>query len=822
MIGLLQNALGNALANVLRDARFALRQLRKSPGFTVTATAMLAVAICANGTVLSWIAGTMLHPIPGARDTGQLVSVMRGERNVSPMPPLSYPDYRDLREQNHSFTGILAYNHDWITLTRAGAAPERIYIANVSSNYFDVLGVKPLLGRFFLPEEETRPDAVPYVVLGYWLWKTRYESDPAIVGKSIEIARHPVTVIGVAPEGFIGAMPGIHQDAWLTLNPIGTAQYRMTHRSANFLNVLGRLRPGVDRATAQQDLDLIMRRIVSAYPNEHLGANTITLDPMWRSPFGVNGYMAATLPVLLAIAGVVLLLTCANVATLTLVRFVARRREIGIRQALGAGRVQLARQMVLEGVILSLCAGAAAFALTSWTAKTFARFIPASSNPIVLNGTVDQSVVLGIVVLAVVASVLCRALPAWRSSSVPAAEVLKEESASIAGAHNRRLLSGLVVAQIALSLALLVSSALFLQTLRNIAVANPGFEQDGILTASVGLNIAGYNSDEAQGLRHRILDRVAALPAVTIASMTDWVPMSFTRKTADAYREGYVPRRHESLEVRRAEVTTHYFETLGIAMVGGREFTQDDNEKAPRVLIVDQTAARRFWPGQDALGKKLMIFGRAATVVGVAMSTKHQFMSEPPEPMIYLSYFQGADNETIVQVKTRGNADDLAPAVEKAIHSIDGQIPLFDVRSMRETTAMAGIFAVMQSTFAGIFGVIALVLAATGIYGVVAYRAELRRHEIGVRMALGASRGDVLRLVLGQGFRLTVAGLMLGLALSFGMTRLIAGQLYGVSANDPMTVAGVFVVLGMMSLAASYLPARRAMRAEPVAAIREL
>src|ERR1700749_1780800 len=316
-----------------RDVGYALRQLRKSPGFSITATAMLAVAICANSTVFSWIDGTMLRPIPGAQDTGDLVSLQRGERNFSPTPPFSYLDYRDLREQNHTFTGILAYHHDWITLT-GGAQPERVYIANVSANYFDVLGIKPLLGRFFLAEEETRPDAVPNVVLGYSLWKNRYAADPAIVGKSIEIARHPVTVIGVAPEGFIGAAPGLRDDAWLTLNPLGSNESRLTHRGTNFLIVLGRLRPGVSREQATQDLETIMRRIVAAYPNDHLGTNTITLDPMWRSPFGANVYMADTLPILLAIAGVVLLLTCANVATLTLVRFVSRRRELAIRQSL--------------------------------------------------------------------------------------------------------------------------------------------------------------------------------------------------------------------------------------------------------------------------------------------------------------------------------------------------------------------------------------------------------------------------------------------------------------------------------------------------------
>lgn len=810
------------MAGLLQDVRFALRQLRKNPRFTFAATAMLAVAICANSTVFSWIDGTMLHPIPGARNTGGLVTVLRGEWNISPSPPLSYLDYRDLRDQNHSLSGLIAYNHDWLTLT-GGAQPERIYIANVSSNYFGLLGIQPFLGRFFLPEEETRPDAVPYVVLGSTLWKRRYGADPAIIGKSIEIARHPVTVIGVAPEGFIGAMPGIREYAWLTLNPIGSNNWRMTHRSATFLNVVGRLRPGVSRAMATQDLDTIMRRIVAAYPDDHPGVNSIILDPMWRSPFGANAYMAATLPILLAIGGVVLLLTCANVATLTLVRFVSRRREVAIRQALGANRIQLVRQMLLEGVILAICAAALAMLLTVSTAKTFAWFIPANANPIVMNGTVDYNVVIGIVVLTLFAGVLCGVFPAWRSAQVPAVAVLKEASGSISGgSHNRHLLSVLVVAQIALSLALLVSSGLFLQTLRNLSNNGPGFEQDHILTASVGLSIAGYSNDEARVLRHRILERVAALPGVTVASLTDWVPMSFTRKTSDAFPEGYVPRPHESLEVRRADVSPRYFETLGISMVEGREFTLDDSEKTSRVLIVDETAAHRYWPGQDPLGKKLSIWGHPFVVVGEVKNTKHQFMNERPEPTVYMSYFQQSDPETIVQVRTNGNPADLAPAVERTIHEIDGQLPVFDVRSMRETTQMAKIFAVMQSTFAGIYAVIALILAGTGIYGVVAYRTKLRTHEIGVRIALGASRVKVLRLVLMQGLWLTMAGLVAGLALAYGLTRFIEGLLYGISADDPTTVVGVVALLGALSLLACYLPAHRAMRADPVTSIREL
>jgi predicted permease len=809
------------MTGLLQDVRLALRQLRKNLGFTITATVMLAVAICANSTVFSWIDGTMLHPVPGARQTGDLVSVMRGTWNVSPAPPLSYLDYRDLREQNHSFVGILGYHHDWLTLT-GGGAPERIYLANVTANFFNVLGVKPYLGRFFQPEEENDSRLIPYVVLSYSCWKTRYGADPAIVGKSIEIARHTVTVIGVAPEGFIGAMPGLWEDVWVTLNPIGSNTWRMTHRQADWLNVVGKLRPGVSRENATQDLETIMRRIVVAYPDEHLGVNTITLDPMWRSPFGANGYMAASLPILLLIAGVVLLLTCANVATLTLVRFVSRWREISIRQSLGAGRLQLARQMMLEGVILSAAAGVMAVLMTTSTAKSFARIVPPSSNPIFINGTMDISVVMGIVALAALASVLCGAIPAWRSSRVPAAEVLKEEAASISGgSHNRRLLSALVVAQVALSLTLLVCSGLFLRTLQNIASANPGFEQDHVLNVSVGLNIVGYPQQDAQLIRHEILDRVLALPGVTVASLTDWVPLSLSRKTEDAYPEEYAPRLHESLEAGRADVTPRYFETLGIPILEGRDFSRDDDEKAPRVVIVDQTAASHYWPGQDPLGKKLRIWNERFTVIGVVRNSKHLMMAERPGPMIYMNYFQQPDPELIVQVKTRGNPMDVAPAVERTIHEIDGQLPVFDVRSMHETTQMASFFAVIQSMFAGMFAAIALILAATGIYGVVAYRTQLRTHEIGIRVALGASRANVLRLVLLQGLKPTMIGLLFGLALSFALTRFIGQLLYGISAFDPITVVAVFVLLGAMAMLACYLPALRAMRINPATAIRE-
>jgi len=807
------------MTGLLQDVRFALRQLRKSPGFTLTAVLMLALAICANSTVFSWIDGTMLHPLPKARDTSQLVSVMRGQWSTSPAPPFSYLDYRDLRERNHSFTGMLAYHHDWLTLTGNGM-PERIYVANVSSNFFDVLGIKPFLGRFFLSGEEAREGGARFVVLSYSLWKNKFGGDPAIVGKPIELARQSGTIIGVAPEGFINAMPGVRHDAWLPLDPIGSDRYRMTHRSASYLNVLGRLKPGVSRQQATNDLENLMRQIVAAYPNDHIGANNITLDPMWRSPFGANVYLARSLPILLAIAGFVLLLTCVNVATLALVRFVARRREIAIRESLGASRLQLMRQMIIEGLIVSLAGGMFALTLTSWTAKRFADFIPPNANPIVLNGTVDHNVVGIIVLLSMLATLICGAFPALRSSSVNAAEVLKEETASITGGHHRRLLSALVVTQIALSLALLVSSALFFRTLRNMSDADPGFRQDHILTASMALGIAGYSDKEADAIEHKILDRVSAISGVKVAALSNWLPLSFNGRNADVYPENYVPQLHESHEVRRADVTVGYFSLMGIPITAGRDFTRDDNRTAPAVVIVDQTLANRYWQGEDPIGRRVKIWGRVYTVIGVAKNSKHQFVNEPQEPMIYRSFFQNPDEPTLM-VQTVGDPNAIAPAVEEAMRQVDRQLVVFDVRSLRETTRAAAIFPVMASTFAGIFAIIALVLAATGIYGVISYRTQLRTHEIGVRVALGASRTDVLRLILMQGIQLTIAGIALGLALALGLTRFIAGMLYGISPTDPFTVAEVAGLLAVISILACFLPARRAMRINPVSAIRE-
>ncbi|HEX4006912.1 MAG TPA: ABC transporter permease [Acidobacteriaceae bacterium] len=811
------------MTGLFHDIRYALRQLGRSPWFTTTAILMLALGTCATSTALSWIEGTMLNPVPGARDTGRLVSIMRGVWNPSPSPPFSYPDYRDLRSANRTLAGILAYHHEWATLT-TGELPQRVYAAQVTGNYFDVLGVQPAMGRFFRVDEEARLGGVPYVVLGYTLWQTRFAGDPKILGKSIEIQHQPFTIIGVAPRGFVGCMPAIREDLWAPLaasTTPGGNDWSVLHRENTWLNVVGRLRPGVSRLAATGDLDAIMHRLAAAYPPEHLGVNTITLDPMWRSPFGGNAFFSATLPILLAFAALVLLLTCANIATLMLVRFVARARDLAIRQSLGAGRGVLMRHMILEGLLVALGGSAVALVLTVWTSRMLGRFVPPSGNPIAISGTVDPTVVLVLLVVALGTGVLCGALPAWRSSHITPGEVLREQSQSLSsGSRNRHVLSALVVAQIALSVALLVCAGLFLRTLHNTSSALRGFDQEHVLTATVGLDV-GYSREQIWQLQQKILARARELPGTTQVSLADWLPMSMNRKTVDAWPEGYVPQPHESGEVRRIDVSAGYFDVMAIPLIEGRAFSDADDVKAPRVTIVDQTAAARYWPGQDAMGRRLRMWGDLYTVVGVAKNSAHARVGETPEPMVYNAILQSSDPETIVQVRVPGDPEALAPKLVEAIHEVNPQWLVYDVRPLQQTTLAASTFAIVESTFASAFALLALVLAASGIYGVLAYRTQMRTHEIGIRLALGARRGDVLWLILRQGLQLAALGIALGIVLTLALTRFVSAQLYGVSPADPVTILLVTLLLAVVAGAASSLPALRAMRVDPLAAIHE-
>jgi predicted permease len=807
---------------LLQDFKYGLRTLGKNRGFTVLALLTLALGIGANTTIFSWINSTLLDPIPGAAHTSRIVSITRGGTVEDP-GEFSYPDYLDLRQDNRSFSSLVGFAFRPVDLTGTGE-PERVWAAHVSANYFDMLGVRPTHGRGFVPAEDQKPGGAPVVVLSYNLWQRRYGGDEHIIGRTIGINQHPFTVIGVAPSNFQGTMTGLHTDLWVPLmmqRQLASGSDWIHDRGDNELMMQGRLAPGVSGEQARQDLNLIMQRLVEQFPANHFGHNDVQVYPLWRAPDGANAYFYILLPMLMAIAGIVLLLACANVANLLLVRSVARRREIAIRLSIGAGRWRVVRQLLVESVVLALLGGALAMLITSWSAGTFARFIPPSNFPISLEVRADRSVLLLALFISLITGVVFGILPAWRASSLAPAAVLKEDTGSAsAGRHKTRLTSALVVAQVALSLLLLISAGLFIRGFRRAQHFDPGFNPDHVLVASFDRFPAGYTGTQGREFDRQLLAKLSAVPGVQSASLADTLPLGLTRNTEMVKLENYLPRIREAMDVRSAAVGPYYLHTMQIPLVAGREFTAEDTEDSQKVAIVNQALVDRYWPNQDAIGRRIWAEGHWSTVVGIARNSDYDNLNEKPQPFLYLPLFQ--DYTSHPTVVSRVAADPLAftPALEKIIHELNANLPVYDVDSLLSRVQIASTNQRIAGTFVGIFGLLALVLAAVGIYGVIAYTTRQRTHEIGIRMVLGARQADVSRLVMRQGLRLTLIGVALGVALSLALTRFLRGVLFGVAANDALTFVSVAALLGAVALLACYIPARRATKVDPMVALR--
>src|SRR5271157_98684 len=806
----------------IQDARFGLRVLTKNPGLPGLAVITLALGIAANSTIFSWINSTLLNPIPGVSHTGDLVTVMRGERSEHPTPPFSYLDYRDLRDHNRSFAGLLAYHHDYMSLTGTGK-PERIYGTLNSTNYFDVLGVRPILGRGFLPEEEQTAGGAPVVVIGYDLWQSHFGGDASAIGRTIQVNWHPYTIVGVAPPGFQATVSGVRSDVWipLVMDQAVWGANRLADRGTFWLNVLGKLQPGVNARQAEAELNLLMQRIIEHSGDVERGPSEITTDPLWRSPFGVNVYLYKTLPLLLALAAALLLLACANVANLLLVRSVARRRELAIRLSMGASRWRLVRQLLIESLLLALAGGGLALLATAWTAESFGAFVPPTTLPLTLNGRYDVRLTLATLVISILAAVIFGTLPALRSSSLSPVAVLKEEASSVSGGlHRSRLASALAVTQIALSLLLLICAGLFTRSLQKAQQADPGFDPNHVLVASYELT-ARYSRSAGTEFDRQVLVRLQALPGVESVTEADFSPLSFTVHSDIVQPDGYVPRVHESMEIDRADVGANYFRTLRTPIVPGRDFTPQETEKSQPAAIVNQEFVDRYWPHQDALGKRIRMNGQWFTVVGVAKNAKYRRLIYSAQPCIFLPLAQDyrPSHRVVIHLRVPGDPMEFASKVEGTVRELDADLPVYDVATLQSSMRLGTIFERIAATFASSFGLLALALAGIGVYGVVAYSTRQRTHEIGIRMALGAERADILRLVMAQGLRLTLTGLGVGLAVSLAVTRLLRSVLFGVTTTDLLTYAAVAVLLCVMALVACYIPARRATKVQPMTAL---
>jgi predicted permease len=807
---------------LLQDLRYGLRQLRRNPGFTIVAILTLALGIGATSTIFSWIDSTLLNPIPGVTNTGNLVTVMRGTISEHPTPPFSYPDFLDLQNQNRSFAGLLAYHDDFMSIT-GNRKPERIFGALTTANYFELLGVRPVLGRGFLPREGTEPGGAPVVVISYAFWQSHFASDPSAIGRTLQVNRHSFTIVGVVPPGFQGCKTGLRDDVWipLTMDREVWGSNQFYERGTFWLNVLGRLRPGVTRQQAAGETNIVMQQIASATPNIERGPNQITLDPLWRSPFGANVYLYRSLPLLFGLAVVLLLLACTNVANLLLVRLGGRRREIALRLSMGAGRPRLVRQFLVESLLLALAGGATAMLLTTWTAGTFASFFPPTSLPLTLNGHASRGVMLATLVISVFTAAVFGLLPALRTSQLAPASVLKEEeNRSSGGMRQSRLSRMLVVAQVSLSLLLLIAAGLFTRSFHNEQSSNPGFNPNHVLLASYDLDSVGATREEELTFDQRLLDRLRALPGVKAATLADFSPLSFTIHSRDVLPQGYVPRPHESMEIDRGAVAPDYFRTLQTPIVAGREFSAHDDAKGQPVAIVNQEFCRRYWPGQEAVGKKILTNGQWLTVVGVAENAKYRLLRYGPEPAIFVSIYQRYHDQLTIHLRVAGDPGTFASAVGRIVSEMNPDLPLFNVTTLKASMQFGSIFERLAATLVGTFGFLALFLGAIGIYGVIAYATRQRTHEIGIRMALGARKSDILRMVIGQGLRMALTGIAIGIAGALVLTRFLSSLLYGVTPTDPVTFIAVSLILIAVALLACYIPARRAAKVDPMVALR--
>jgi len=809
----------------LQDFKYGLRALSKSPGFAILVIVTLALGIGANTTIFSWINATLLNPVPGLTKADEVVSLTLSKPGESPFP-FTYPDVEAMREGRQSFTGIAACNFVPISLTGKGK-PQRLFAMVASANYFDVLGVRPFLGRGFLPAEDEKPGGAPVAVISYRFWQTHFAADPKIIGRTIELNQRPYSIVGVTPAAFQGSQTGVRTDLWVPIamqaqfDPMGD----LLHDHHYFwLLVFGRLKPGVSLPQAQEEMTRRLKREIDKYPDEHKGHSSVTVYPLWRNPFGLNFFMATLLPVLMCIAGLVLLLACANVANLMLVRSVGRRHEIAVRISLGARRWRLVRQLLVESLVLSLGGGALALVFTQWTKGALMEFLPVTPDiPLSLSVETDKTVLLTTLCISVLTGVIFGILPAVQSSGVAPAEVVKEEAGSLAGGLGKaRLASALVVAQLSLSLVLLICAGLLIRSFKSAQGIDPGFNPHNVLIASYDLFPAGYTESTGTEFHRQLLAKLGTLPGIQSVAISNRVPLTFTGGSTAVKPEGYVSSPNESMETQVAIVTPNYLHTMQIPLVKGRDFGTQDTKGSQPVVIVSEAFANRYWPGQQVVGKQLNsdLTHQWFTVIGVARDCKEVGLNESPLPFLYLPVSQIYRTQMIINARTASDPLALAKTVENAVHNLNPDVLVFDETTVESRDQFASFGQRVAGTFVGAFGLLALTLAAIGIYGVIAFTTRQRTHEIGIRFALGATGQDVLRMVLGRGVRLTLTGVCLGLAISFLLTRFLKSLLLGVTSTDALTFSAVTLLLCAVALFACFIPARWAARVEPVVALR--
>lgn len=810
---------------MFQDLRYGVRMLAKRPGFTLVAMLSLALGLGANTAIFSLINTMLLRPLP-IRQPEQLVAVNNvGENRM--FSNFSYLNYKDLRDRNEVFADLIAYRIMPISLSHDGIN-ERRWGYEISGNYFQALGVQPVLGRFISADDDRTPGAHPVVVIGHQYWQQSFGSAPDVAGKEVIVNGRPYTIIGVAPQGFLGTEIASAAEFWFPLAM--QAQLEMgsnwlDKRGSETLFVQGRLKPGVSSTQAQTSLNLIAAQLEREYPDDNTGKR-IALSPPGLFGNTMRGSMLGFVGLLMAVVGLVLLLACINLANLLLARATERRREIAVRLALGATRFRLVRQLLTESLLLACAGGLLGLLPALWLVNLLRAFKLPPNVPVTLAIQVDYRVYLFTFLLSLATGVLFGLLPAWQATKADLVPALKDESAysnQWRSARGNWLKSSLIVLQVALSLILLVGGGLMVRALQQANTLRLGFEPQRAAEVSFNLRLQGYDNAQGKEFQKRLLESVGALPGVQATGLADLLPVDLHFSRTAVYPEGQVPERNARVPSAMYNlVSPGYFQAMGTRLLQGREFTRQDDEQSVPVAIINESFARRLFPGEDPLGKQFSL-GRAdagkVQVVGVVEDGKYANLNEDSRPYVARPLWQSGVGSTSVVVRTAGDLPALMAAVRREVQQLDPNLPVAS-STLVEKLSLPMLPARLVASILGGFGLLALALAAIGIYGVMSYAVAQRTHEIGVRMALGAQKADVLKLVISQGLTLTLIGVGIGLAAALALTRLMKSLLFGVSATDPMTFAGIACVLILVTFLACYLPARRAAQVDPLVALR--
>lgn len=810
------------IEDLVNDLRFGARMLAKNRGFTIVAVLTLGLGIGGNAMVLSWIRGVLMDPLPGVHDASQVVAIETvmpdGEYHTS-----SYPDWKDFREKNQSFSDLIGFEFIGPDIRATDKAQiERVWGLIVTENYFDMLGVNPELGRLFHEEANHALNSDPYIVLADNYWRQRFGANPRIIGQAIHINGHPFTILGVAPADFHGTIVGVDAEYFvpMLMQPQALPGESLTDRNPTFVHILGRRKPQVTIEQAQAEFSTLAANLAKEYPNESRNVGAY-VAPVWKAHYGVQDFLRSVFGFLMTAAVFVLLIACVNVANLLLARGAAREEELAVRTALGAARGRLVRQLLMESLLLAAIGGVCGVLLASWGVRLLDIFVPPLHLPIALSVGLNGTVLLFAMGVTLLTGFLFGLMPALRASRVDLNAALKEGGGRSHIGGGQRLHNMLVVSEMVLATVLLVVAGLLVRSVHNAEEAGPGFRTQHVALAAFDLRANGYNRDQASQFFDRLAQNLRGESGVEEASTERYVPLWFTGRSYTPIEvEHYTPQQNEDMNIDLNVVGADYFRTVGIPMISGRDFSEQDRDGAPDVLIVNQTMAKRFWPGEDATGRQVRFWGHTWTVAGVAHDVKYHRMNEPPEAFMYLSQLQAGGMDVNLLVRSQMPTTAAIGAIREAAHSLDPNVqPLEtdDLSGLLHSSLFANRTAAGVATVLGGLG---LLLAALGIYGVLSYSVSQRLREIGIRIAMGAQSRDILHLIGKKGLGLAALGAGMGAVISVALARAISSLLYGVTVVDPLTFVAVGVLLMIVSMAACWVPTRRATRVDPIDALR--